>query len=75
MSIKVYCLKYPEDCGCDPDMTLSIHKAMEWLEQQGDECQVLEYMVSNDGIEDQWQRCWYFHEGKIQCMITKDYFD
>lgn len=74
MPILVYCLKWPESSGCDPEMTLDKHKAMTWLEENKGECQVLEYMVSDEIVE-LWQRCWFYHDGKIQSMITKDYFD
>lgn len=78
MSIKVYCLKYPEDCGCDPDMTLSIQKAKEWLEEgkKYGGYQMLEYVIEDDKIADQWNRCWFYDkEGYLHVMVAKDYFD
>lgn len=77
MSILVYCLKYPESCGCDPEITLNKDKAMSWLEdyKNTNGCQVLEYLVLNDQISDLWQKCWYYYEGKLHSIIAKDYLD
>lgn len=76
MTIKVYCLKYPDDIGTNPEMTLNFEKAMEWLNNNKQyKCEVLEFIVSNERVSDLWERCWFYHRGELHKLIAGEYFD
>lgn len=76
MAIKVYVLKYPDDIGTNPDVTLNFDKAMKWLNHNKEyKCEVLEYLASNDIVCDKWERCWLYHEGKLHSLNSGEYLN
>ena len=60
MAIKVYCLALQGGDMEDVSVTLSLTKALEWLENNRRIGSVVEYIANESDITELWDGVWYY---------------
>lgn len=65
--VYVFCLVLQGGDYEDLQITLSGEKAFDWLEKNKKHGQILEYVITSEGISSNWRTIWQYSGDTLRC--------